>query len=71
MKARFTIREILWMILVVALAMGWLVDHNTWNNADRYAVREVPNYYLSNSPSKTRLEIVDRKSGMQIHAEKP
>lgn len=24
---RFTIRDVLWLIVVVALAVGWLIDH--------------------------------------------
>jgi hypothetical protein len=71
MRPRFTIRELFWMILVAALAMGWLVDHHRWKEDDRYVVREVFNDgYLSQSPS-TCLEIVDRKSGRMVHAQKP
>jgi hypothetical protein len=27
MKLRFTIRDLLWLIVVVALAVGWWLDH--------------------------------------------
>ena len=72
MKPRFTIRELFWMILVAALAMGWLVDHNRWKEDDRYVVREVFNSdFEPRSPSTTCLEIVDRKSGRMVHSQKP
>jgi hypothetical protein len=29
MRLRFTIRDLLWLVVVVALAVGWLLDHDT------------------------------------------
>jgi hypothetical protein len=36
MRLRFTIRELLWLTLIVAVAIGWYADHNrltAWNGA--------------------------------------
>jgi len=40
MGLRFTIRDLLWLMLAVALAVGWWVDHN---KPPRYAVVMYPN----------------------------
>jgi len=37
MPLRFTIRDLLWLTLVVALAVGWCVDHRRLTS-DRYRV---------------------------------
>jgi hypothetical protein len=33
---RFTIRDVLWLTVVVALAVGWLVDHRRQQSARLY-----------------------------------
>jgi hypothetical protein len=30
MPLRFTIRDLLWLTLVAAMAVGWWVDHRNW-----------------------------------------
>ena len=44
MRLRFTIRDLLWLTVVVALAVGWWLDHaklpERWRW--RYVPREVP-----------------------------
>jgi hypothetical protein len=50
MKLRFTIRDLLWLTLVVALAVGWWVDHE--HDAQRLAelgadVRPLGTYNVS------------------------
>ncbi len=37
MKLRFTIRDLFWLVLVVALAVGWWLDHRNADIAVRYA----------------------------------
>jgi hypothetical protein len=35
MRHRFTIRDLLWLTVVVALAVGWWLEHEFWiNRAD-------------------------------------
>jgi hypothetical protein len=43
MKLRFSIRDLLWLILVVALIVGWRIDHVP----QRYSV-EFENSYRGN-----------------------
>jgi hypothetical protein len=39
MRLRFTIRDLLWLTLVVALAVGWWVDHRRrYEFLSRYAI---------------------------------
>jgi hypothetical protein len=37
-RLRFTIRDLLWLTVVVALAVGWWLDHH--NQSERYATLE-------------------------------
>jgi hypothetical protein len=37
---RFTIRDVLWLTVVVAMAMGWLIDHR----ASSKRLKEAANY---------------------------
>jgi hypothetical protein len=38
MKLRFTIRDLLWLTLVVALAVGWYVDRRSYSAPPRFQV---------------------------------
>jgi len=44
MRLRFTIRDLLWLTLVVALAVGWWLDHRLIDLEKRVARRMVHSY---------------------------
>jgi hypothetical protein len=37
---RFTIRDLLWLMVVVAMAIGWLVDHQIAGARYQYLLQE-------------------------------
>jgi len=41
MRLRFTIRDLLWLTLVVALAVGWWTDHQSLKLRNRFTVMTV------------------------------
>jgi hypothetical protein len=47
MRLRFSIRDLLWLTLVVALAVGWWVDHQRltpdWKLSPYHALIDGPN----------------------------
>jgi hypothetical protein len=52
MRVRFTIRDLLWLTLVVALCLGWSVDH--WRKpGGRYRLVE----------TESELRIIDNETG--------
>jgi len=63
---RFTLRDMLWVALIAALAMGWWFDHHTWKAETRYLVREVPNSGSIDSSFKTCLVITDLQTGRSV-----
>ena len=69
MRLRFTIRDLLWLTLVVAMAVGWWLEHRSWTAANRYTIREIPNI-LPNG-SDTNLEITDHETGIKQINERP
>jgi hypothetical protein len=62
MRLRFTIRDLLWLTLVVAMGVGWWLEHRMWTASSRFTIREIPNV-LPQSSSKTNMEITDHKTG--------
>jgi len=53
MRFRFTIRDLLWLTLVVALALRWSVDHWRRIPVTRYRVTEIG----------PELKVTDKKTG--------
>jgi hypothetical protein len=46
MRLRFTIRDLLWLTLVVAMGLGWWLDHRHLNQQlDIKAVIEAPGHW--------------------------
>lgn len=67
MKIRFTIRDLLWLVVVVALAVGWSLDRRHLNNrlawwVDQPTQRFRPWSWKSRSDSKPEL-IIDNETG--------
>jgi len=42
MKLRFSIRDLLWLTFVVALAVGWWLDHVRLNSNDQVDYKMLP-----------------------------
>jgi hypothetical protein len=61
MKLRFSIRDLLWLTLVVGMAVGWLLDHK--NNAKQ--LRDSRNQHREEEFRATAIEAVLE----QIHPE--
>jgi hypothetical protein len=59
MRLRFTIRDLLWLTLVVAMAVGWWLEHRSCTNG-RYMFRNINGHAF---------EIIDTKTGVKIHRE--
>jgi hypothetical protein len=38
---RFTIRDLIWLVVVVGLAVGWWLDHQQFTPGERDAMREL------------------------------
>jgi hypothetical protein len=62
MRVRFSIRDLLWLTLVVGMAVAWWIDHRVSRTDKHYVIREVPNI-LPDYSGKTCLEIVNLKTG--------
>jgi hypothetical protein len=56
MRLRFTIRDLLWLMLVAALAVGWLLDH-------RHPRFSTATYYRG--PGGPFTVLSDRETGQQ------
>jgi len=41
MRFRFTIRDLLWLTLVVAMGVAWWIDHRSLNLRNRFTVMTV------------------------------
>ena len=38
MRLRFTIRDLLWLTALIAMAIGWWLDHDKWSSLARDAL---------------------------------
>lgn len=54
MRLRFTIRDLLWFVLVIGLALGWWIYHK----------RVYQRYYVT-FPKRGEMVIFDRQQGWQ------
>jgi hypothetical protein len=54
MKLRFTIRDLLWLTLVVGLAVGWWLDHKRLTGA---------HYSFTTEAGGSRTVLLDNDSG--------
>jgi hypothetical protein len=57
MRLRFTIRDLLWLTLVVALAVGWWIDHRRLTDFIMY-LNEPPPPLQSPPPSPMQAPIL-------------
>jgi hypothetical protein len=57
MRLRFTIRDLLWLTLVVALALGWWVDRRSYSVPPRFQLSDVT------TTSGTRTYPTDNQTG--------
>ena len=64
------ILDVLWLFVVVALSVGWWLEHRAWAAKNRYTIKEVRNV-LPNSSAKTCLELTDRKTGIKQYMQPP
>jgi serine protease Do len=69
MRLRFTIRDLLWLTLVIALAVGWWVDHQKLKEESPswavfgLQVTPAPQQQLSRTKYRGGLSIVDVRPG--------
>jgi len=73
MKLHFTIRDLLWLTVVAALAVAWWLERRVPKmpkTTTRFYITEVPNTIAGN-PEPTMLEIVDTKTGMRRDVRMP
>lgn len=57
MRFRFTIRDLLWLTLVVATTVGWWVDRRSYSVPPRFQLSDV------SSPSGVRTYLTDNQTG--------
>jgi hypothetical protein len=66
MPLRFTIRDLLWLTLVVALAVGWWLDHKrVADRRDQYIRQEIARHQKAIEDSENTMTII----GDLLHGE--
>ncbi len=59
MKLRFTIRDLLWLVALLALAVGWWIDHglqSNWRRGTEFQAEFVSTMYTHQSEFLGRLK---------------
>jgi uncharacterized protein HemX len=60
MKPRFTIRDLLWLIVVVALTVGWWLDHQSYQSNFTRELQWKLQVELSQTEASRQKQVIDQ-----------